>query len=184
MIEEEVWRRIPGWETVYEVSDLGRVRSIPRTIFRGGVAHKLQSHLLLLTGPNYQHVTLSNSGRRVTRSVHRLVLDAFVGFRPDGMEGCHRDGEPSNNRLSNLRWDTVSENHLDTVRHGNNFRSRRNVCPRGHALSEPNLVPSSIVRGKRDCLACSRTRGCITTAVDDFQRLADAKFARLMGVVA
>lgn len=50
--------------------------------------------------------------------VHVLVLEAFVGPRPDGMEGCHNDGDPSNNRLSNLRWDTPLANWSDRRKHG------------------------------------------------------------------
>jgi hypothetical protein len=50
--------------------------------------------------------------------VHTLVLLAFVGPRPDGMECCHNDGNPANNSLSNLRWDTPESNTADSVRHG------------------------------------------------------------------
>jgi len=50
--------------------------------------------------------------------VHRLVLLAFVGAPPKGMEACHYDGDPQNNNLSNLRWDTAKENWVDRKRHG------------------------------------------------------------------
>jgi hypothetical protein len=53
-----------------------------------------------------------------TRDVHRIVLDAFVGPRPDGMECRHLDDDPTNNALSNLVWGTRSENQLDAVRNG------------------------------------------------------------------
>lgn len=59
-----------------------------------------------------------NLGRGNMRRVHRLVLEAFVGPAPAGTEGCHNDGNPQNNALSNLRWDTHAENMLDQVRHG------------------------------------------------------------------
>jgi len=52
------------------------------------------------------------------RQVHRLVLDAFVGPCPDGLEACHLDGDAGNNRVSNLRWDTSKANTDDMRRHG------------------------------------------------------------------
>jgi len=57
-------------------------------------------------------------GKLIQRYVHRLVLEAFVGPCPPGMEGCHNDGNPLNNTPSNLRWDTHAANHADTRRHG------------------------------------------------------------------
>lgn len=50
--------------------------------------------------------------------VHVLVLEVFVGPCPSGMEGCHANGDPSDNRLVNLRWDTHSANMRDAMRHG------------------------------------------------------------------
>lgn len=58
------------------------------------------------------------SGRRFERCVHHLVLEAFVGPRPAGMQGCHRDDDPRNNALDNLRWDTPAGNKSDAVRRG------------------------------------------------------------------
>jgi hypothetical protein len=63
----------------------------------------------------YLRVCLRN--RRLFR-VHVLVLEAFVGPRPPGMVCCHGDGDPTNNALSNLRWDTPQANHADRVKHG------------------------------------------------------------------
>jgi hypothetical protein len=50
--------------------------------------------------------------------VHRLVLEAFIGAAPAGLEACHNDGNPKNNVLSNLRWDTRRENAADRIAHG------------------------------------------------------------------
>jgi DNA-binding CsgD family transcriptional regulator len=57
-------------------------------------------------------------GTGATRPIHRLVLEAFVGPRPEGTECCHNDGNPANNRLENLRWDTHRANMQDTIKHG------------------------------------------------------------------
>ena len=66
----------------------------------------------------HMRVTLFLSGRRVRVLVHHLVLRAFVGPRPDGTECCHEDGDPTNNAVANLRWDTPEGNWADRKRHG------------------------------------------------------------------
>lgn len=65
-------------------------------------------------------VKLYRDGKWANRRVHRLVLEAFVGPCPEGMQGCHNDGNPENNALENLRWDTIRGNMLDAVNHGTN----------------------------------------------------------------
>lgn len=112
-----MWRAVPGYEGRYEVSDCGLVRSLTR------VHPKVLAPWVNQWG--YPTVNLTDKdGRRTKCSVHLLVLAAFVGPRPsDAHEGCHDDGDPSNNRLGNLRWDTRKANQADRDRHG-----RRNSC--------------------------------------------------------
>ena len=75
--------------------------------------------------------------------VHRLVLDAFVGPRPEGMECRHLDGNPSNNALSNLCWGTPKENGEDAVAHGTSNRgSKSNTC---------KLTPEDVREIRRLC---------------------------------
>jgi hypothetical protein len=67
----------------------------------------------------YRTVALiRNSGHQKTCRVHRLVLETFVSRCPEYMEACHNNGDPSDNRLENLRWDTRSANCIDAVKHG------------------------------------------------------------------
>lgn len=63
----------------------------------------------------YLHVCLSKDGMHVTRPVHRLVLEAFVGTRPEGMQCRHLDSNPANNRLENLQWSTSKINGQDKI---------------------------------------------------------------------
>ena len=63
------------------------------------------------------HVSVS-LGRNNSQCVHKLVLLAFVGAAPEGHECCHNNGDPSDNRIENLRWGTRSENNIDAVKHG------------------------------------------------------------------
>ncbi len=65
------------------------------------------------------------NGHRTNRYIHRLVLEAFRGPCPDGMECRHLDGNPQNNRLDNLRWGTRTENMADAIRHGTTNRGTR-----------------------------------------------------------
>lgn len=66
---------------------------------------------------DYVLVNLDVDGRNQSRAVHQLVPEAFVGPKPDGLEGCHYpDPDKSNNRLENLRWDTHAENAKDAYR--------------------------------------------------------------------
>lgn len=116
----ETWLSIPNNEW-YEISNLGRVRSVDRIVWRkDGKKQTFKGKLLTPAADNngYPCVNISNhSGRRSFR-VHELVLLVFVGPRPEGAHGCHFDGNPANNNLSNLRWDTPRGNWQDTVRHG------------------------------------------------------------------
>lgn len=66
----------------------------------------------------YIKVHLKINGVRRHTTLHRLILRAFSGPCPAGMEGCHNNGNPSDNRACNLRWDTPSENQQDALRHG------------------------------------------------------------------
>ena len=71
-----------------------------------------------IRGDHYLIVNLSDGVRKHTKLIHRLVLAAFVGPCPPGLVCCHNDGDPTNNHVDNLRWDTYAANEADKVRHG------------------------------------------------------------------
>ena len=66
----------------------------------------------------YRHVSLYKDGKRYTRKNSYLVLITHVGPRPEGMQVCHGDGNRSNDKLENLRWDTHKNNEADKKLHG------------------------------------------------------------------
>lgn len=79
------------------------------------------------SGHCYVHLS-SPTGGRIQAQVHRLVLEAFVGPAPDGYDGCHADGDPTNNALENLRWAPRAENIEDYRRlHRRHWRARLTI---------------------------------------------------------
>lgn len=131
----ETWQVIDGWPE-YEVSDFGRVRSLPRKVgMVDGRTYSVAGGIRSLwTDPKgYVHATLYRRDRGTRKAVHRLVAEAFVGEIPEGMIVCHNDGNPSNNRATNLRIDTNSGNQLDRQRHGTASRGEAN--PRARLTS-------------------------------------------------
>jgi hypothetical protein len=76
--------------------------------------------------PYLTAVMRQESGGKRFWQIAWLVLEVFVGPRPLGMEACHGDGNPKNNALSNLRWDTPQANKDDRQRHGRTARGERN----------------------------------------------------------
>lgn len=112
-IHAEVWKPVVGYEDFYEVSNQGRVRRTARYLAPAG---NILSQWTLPRG--HQQVVMSVRGKRCVDLVHRLVLNAFLGLCPKGMECRHLDGNPQNNSLSNLTWGTHLENMDDMVRHG------------------------------------------------------------------
>jgi hypothetical protein len=130
-------------------------------------------------------VTLRRENIGVQQYMHSIVLEAFRGPRPSpSHEGCHDNGNPSDNALSNLRWDTRSGNMLDIVKHGRHHHANRECCPRSHSLVAPNLVTSELPN--RGCLACSRARAVIHYAIrmgrpaPDLQELSDEYYRKIM----
>ena len=114
---QEIWKPISGFPG-YEVSDHGRVRSY-KLRGRGGLAitpqRILQPHQH--DQKHYPQVNLYHKGKGFARKIHRLVLQAFIGPCPEGFEACHNDHNRLNNHLSNLRYDTRSNNSHDSVGH-------------------------------------------------------------------
>lgn len=101
----ERWLPVVGFEGLYEVSDLGRIRNSSGQIFR--------------CGPNkqgYPKVTLHKNNKPHQFLVHVLVLTAFEGPKPDGCETCHKNHNRGDARLENLRWGTPTENKQEILR--------------------------------------------------------------------
>ena len=133
----ETWKPIPDFPG-YEVSDHGRVRSYHRHAagYSGTAWEIADTPRRILKGAykvkGYQFVSLGRDGNCYTRMVHRLALEVFVGPCPDGQEACHNDGNPRNNHLSNLRYDSHVANMQDASEHGTLIGTSK--------LSEPEVL--------------------------------------------
>lgn len=138
MLEGEEWRDIDGIP-YYQVSNFGRFKSLatarpvkrkrPIPVYdriltqakfygRDRQGKKRTTPLALMVNPCI-------NGKMHYKYIHALVLTAFVGPKPEGMECCHIDGNPLNNHVSNLRWGTHSDNMQDSIRHGTFKRKSR-----------------------------------------------------------
>jgi hypothetical protein len=195
----ERWLPIPGYEGFYEVSDLGRIRSIDRVVPTiasnpTGPTRTLKGKIRATTPrAGYPSVRLSRDGVIRIVDVHVVVLTTFQGPPPrEGMFCLHENDIRTDCRLSNLRWGTQRDNKLDEIRNGNNGQLSKTRCPRGHLYAGPNLIRSfnKLKDGSRsparECRSCKSTLYAIFYErrkgypESDFDSLADAKYEQIM----
>ena len=115
-INEPAWRAVVGFEGSFEVSDAGEVRSV-RTGLQRRKFRRASGH---------EAIYLVAGAVRRCLMVHAMVLEAFVGPRPEGCVARHRDGVACNNGVGNLRWGTPLENSADARAHGTTPAGVRN----------------------------------------------------------
>ena len=120
----EIWKDIPGYEGKYQASNLGRIRSLDREIGVAGVkGHKTMKGRVLRPGPTKSgHLYVALGHGAAGKPVHQLIARTFIGPRPEGADVCHNDGDPTNNCVDNLRYDTRTNNILDVYRSGKRWR--------------------------------------------------------------
>jgi hypothetical protein len=146
----ERWLPIPGFDE-YEVSDQGRVRSWNARRTKPELLPKV---LKIRPSPNgYLTVKLSHPSKKQRFTIQKLVLLAFRGPRPEGLECRHLDGDHNNNCLDNLVYGTHSENMRDKVAHGNHHQANKTHCIRGHSLAEHAQIRPE---GWRRCMLCAQ----------------------------
>ena len=124
---EEIWKDIPGYEGKYQVSSMGNVKSLSRTIHSSNQYGEFEFQIkerVLRPGQHSRegHLSVVLNDPRKSCLVHQLVMLAFAGARPPGMVVCHNNGNPADNRLENLRYDTQAENALDVLHSGRAWR--------------------------------------------------------------
>lgn len=104
-MENELWKDVPGYEGLYQASNMGRIKSLKR---EGTTGKYLKCFVNNQNG--YVYVTLSKNNRSKTYSMHRLVWITFVGSIPEGMQINHLSEDKTDCSLSNLSLVTPKEN--------------------------------------------------------------------------
>jgi hypothetical protein len=120
---KELFLPITGFSG-YEVGSKGSVRSCKDS--RGRITEVWRMRTLVPDKSGYLTLVLRKNGKSFCCKVATLVLTAFVGPRPPGMEVCHNDGVRTNNEMWNLRWDTPKNNRADKQQHGTANKGERN----------------------------------------------------------
>jgi NUMOD4 motif/HNH endonuclease len=141
MENQEIWRDINGYEGLYQVSNLGNVRSLDRTIkhYTGSVS-VLNGRLKSKSNSRgYLIVGLCKNGRLKSLKVHRLVAEAFIPNPENKPEVNHLSGNKSDNNIDNLTWATPSENIYHAHKTGLNKGSHLGLFGSKNSLSKPVL---------------------------------------------
>lgn len=165
----EGWLPVPGYEGYYEVSNLGRARSLPRYVRTNGGAMRRSPGRVLKFGTyrdGHKHVTFCREGVHRTFTVHGVVMLTFTGECPEGQQIRHLNGVPDDNRWApgetaeeviaaggNLIYGTAKENAEDRDdRHGHNYQSNKTHCPQKHEYTDENTYVTP--QGVRQCKTC------------------------------
>lgn len=157
MTDEEDWRPVSGYEGLYEVSNLGRVKSLNRTFQRRGTDVRVRERVMKLgcqtARSGHLVVTLRKGNKPTTRYVHRLVCEAFNGKPPEGKPfALHRNDNPSDNTPENLYWGDARDNARDMIQNGLHSSCGITHCPRGHTYTEETTYRNP--QGYRSCRVC------------------------------
>lgn len=128
-MEEEIWKDIPGFEGRYQASNQGRVRSLSRKVTEKN-PYTNKPFIRTVKGRILKPARYAKSGHVSVvlghgengSPIHQLVMLAFVGSKPNGKEVLHRNGDPTDNRLTNLHYGSRSENIIDVYYQGKKWR--------------------------------------------------------------
>ena len=190
----EEWRDIPGYPG-YKASNRGRIGSCKKRGGRDGVkrwhtTNELQRVMRPYTNDTgyKRHMIMGEEGPR-NLSAHILVALAFLGPCPDGLEVCHNDGDPGNNRLENLRYDTHANNMLDAVRHESYPRAKREVLAIRNAYAKSKSLRGLANRfgvSKNDIanIVSGKRYGCYGGPTYDADQRAEIRDTRKAAVIA
>jgi len=115
-LKKEIWKSVEGFEECYQVSNLGRIKSLARCVRNKWSWQTTKEKIIKarFTKSGYCIVSFNCFGKKYpNKYYHRIVLETFVGPCPEGLQCCHNDDCKQNNRLENLRWDTYYSNLQD-----------------------------------------------------------------------
>ena len=138
---EEIWKDIAGYEGLYLISNLGRVKSLPKKCGR-----TISKELILspaIDRKGYLFVNITKDGVPKNRSIHRLIAIAFISNPENKPQIDHADGNPLNNSFSNLIWSTQKENLNNKV-----FKERSSLSHKGQIPGNRKIVIQKSLTGE------------------------------------
>lgn len=139
---EEIWKDIKDYEDIYQVSNLGNVKSKTRVVnrkYQGQIIPQIvygQEMSFVIHKKGYLRVWLAKNGKRKSYMVHRLVAEAFIPNVDNKPEVNHIDGNKQNNSVDNLEWVTGSENVVHSFE----------VLKRKHFLGKENWASKEVIQ--------------------------------------
>ncbi len=150
---DEVWKEIPGYEGVYEVSNYGRVRSNARKVWNYTKQGRILKPHRKENG--YMQITLCGRSKYEKHAyIHRLVAEAFIPNPNNLPQVNHKDFDKANNCVENLEWVTAAENHLHFA--------QSNRLQRSKARKQRTLINKSLqfILENKDCVLREYDAGC------------------------
>ena len=148
----EVWKDIPGYEGLYQVSNLGRVKGLERYVDNGPRSHRPEQIKKPVeagsesktNGQRYLQVGLWREGKGKSLLLHRLVAEAFIPNPEKKTTVNHKNGDKHDNRVENLEWSTQQENNRHAVANGLNGgvhqRNKKGSIPVAQYDKDMNLI--------------------------------------------
>lgn len=140
---EEIWKDIAGYEGYYQISNLGRVKSLERIAITKIGSKQPVNERILVAGydtAGYYRVALCKNAKSRTRKVHRLVAQAFIPNPENKKTVNHKNGIKDDNRVENLEWATYKENNDHAIDTGLLIKN----CRKGDECSFSKLKGSDI----------------------------------------
>lgn len=155
----ERWVDVIGYEGLYSISTLGRVRSEPRRVPRGAGLLSVPSKILSAAprSHGYRQVDLYRGNQREGRTIHSLLGQHFLEGWDRNSVVRHLNDNKLDLRLKNLAIGTHAENAADKVRNGNHHYAKRTHCKNNHELNEGNTRERTDGTGRR-CITCANER--------------------------
>ena len=171
----EIWREVKGFEGLYEVSNRGRIKSLPRL---DSMNRKVRERIMATTydWQGYEHVKLNKDGKSYTKYVHRLVAEAFIPNPMKKETVNHKDEIKAHNYVENLEWMTMKENanygtrNIRAVAHKDYFEISRKISSSAHKKAVVQLKDGEVIKRWNSITSASKGLGVSLRAIQNVLR--------------